>query len=108
MDIRSGTVLEPLLSQHEYWPMMQKIISAGVTYNLEEVLEENRDKDFIYAINRGNYKSVSDLDNEYTLIKNHEKEVCHGDYFSKGKIIYVTSVALGFYSTNKPYLYVPT
>ena len=53
-------------------------LTKGVTYQLEDLLEEVRKEDLGHMIERGNHKSADDPDNHPTLLKNYEKEVRMG------------------------------
>ena len=50
-EFSNSVVLEPMFKNHEHWNKMGEFITTGATYHLEEVSEEEREKD----LDRGNH-----------------------------------------------------
>ena len=78
-EFREPHLLEPIFQHHEHWIKMKKFITEGVTYNLEEVSEEDRRRDLDHMIKRGNHKSAeSPIANADALQANYAKEIKNG------------------------------
>ena len=58
-EFRNSDVLKPLWEKHKHWQHINTIITDGLSYPLEEVLEETRLADLEYMMARNNYKSVA-------------------------------------------------
>ena len=75
-EFRDENTIRELWENHENWPKMEKIISSGVEYPLEEISEEEREKDLLHMIARGNHKSAqTPIDNARKLEENYTSEV---------------------------------
>ena len=77
-EFRDWTKLTRLFKNHRLENKLKQIATKGITYELEELSEENRRKDLDFMMRRGNHKSASEAENEPALLENYEKEVRYG------------------------------
>ena len=77
-DFRPAEAVDPLFSQHEYWPYLREIINIGCSYPLDPVDPTSQRTQLLHMIDRGNHQSALAPANAPTLFKNYQKEVDRG------------------------------
>jgi hypothetical protein len=78
-EFRSIQHIKPLLCHHEDWPDLEEILRNGITYPMENPLDEKtRISDLKAMIERGNHKSTKSTEHLLSLTKAYTKEVTHG------------------------------